>query len=221
MSMPVGINDPGVRRIELKSADGTVTGSITITKTSQKKQKRLQYNFKEISGRIMRARTPGNARQAAATARQKAAQLRRMRKSGLYDDKEMQSAILHAEAIARVAKKRMRHLEEEEREEQGGGFCEGGLEDNAEELIAEELEQIKKKHRSGELREIAEADMKYLKALFERLVREKQNAGSGVGSAVSENNSVFLQLGGTDIPVQASVPVDAAVTEGGTIDTKV
>ena len=270
MSMSVGTNNPGVRRIELKSADGTVTGSITITKTSRKKQKRLRYNFKEISARVMRARTSGNARRAAANARQKAAQLRKMQKSGIYDDKELQSAILHAEAIARAAGKRTRHLEEEERAEHTGNLCISRHEENIEELIGEEtyetacpvdletlqklmqeaaeelersngiselseelllkgggqnitpeeLERIKKKHRSSELREIAEADMKYLKALFERLAREKRNA-TVTGSAASDSGSVSLQLGGANVSVQTAVLVDAPAAEGGVVDTKV
>ena len=47
------------------------------------------------------------------------------------------------------------------------------------EMDPEDLEQLKKKHRAEELREIMEADMRYLKAMFDRLAKEKQQQSSG------------------------------------------
>ena len=73
-----------------------------------------------------------------------------------------------------------------------------------------DLQNLKKKHRAEELREIMEADMKYLKALFDQLAKEQQStAASGVS----------LQLDGVEVPVEtveAPVPV-----EGGAIDVSV
>lgn len=277
-----------VRRIELKNADGTVAGSISISSPVKKKKLRLQYNFKEISARILRTKTSGNARQVVTNARQKVAQLRRMSKSDNYDEGELESAIRHAEAMARVAKKRMKHLQEEERAGGRGGLCEARLEERSEEKAAEkagqtrserqaeqadremerlmqeyqelmqeameeleelgsmeefseelaqlafdedmdpeDLEMMKKKHRASEMREIVEADMKYLKAMFDRLQREKQSAGSSIGGFGGGNDSgsvsggVSLELGGVDVPVQAPTPEAAALAEGGAIDTTV
>lgn len=282
MSMIIG-SARNVRRIELKNADGTVAGTISISSPAKKKKLRLQYNFKEISTRILRTKTSGNARQVMTNARQKVAQLRRLSKSDNYDEKELESAIHHAEAMARVAKKRMKHLQEEERVGGHGGFCEAELEERTEEKDAEntgrevsgqrqadqaaqelekltreyqelmrqamedledaygmeefsqelmdlsfredmdpsDLELLKKKHRASEMREIMEADMKYLKALFDRLEREKQSAGSSFGGSGSGGGSVSLQLGGVDIPVQAPAPDAADVVQGGSIDTAV
>lgn len=82
-----------------------------------------------------------------------------------------------------------------------------------------ELEQLKKKHRADEMREIAEADMKYLKALFSQLERERQEA-----AALSKESGVALQLSGVEIPVQvgsrsaAEVASSAPVAQGGNID---
>ena len=82
----------------------------------------------------------------------------------------------------------------------------------------EELEQLKKKHRADEMREIVEADMKYLRALFSQLEKERQDASSN-------NSGVSLQLAGVEIPVQtdtrSAVEVASAAgpaAEGGTID---
>lgn len=82
-----------------------------------------------------------------------------------------------------------------------------------------ELEQLKKKHRADEMREIVEADMKYLRALFSQLEKERQEAASPSG-----DTGVALQLAGVEIPVQvdtrtaAEVASAAAPAAGGTID---
>ena len=70
------------------------------------------------------------------------------------------------------------------------------------EMDPEDLDQLKKKHRSEELREIMEADMKYLKALFNRLAREKEEGPGGQDYGSNDYASgVSLEIGGLDIPV--------------------
>ena len=83
-----------------------------------------------------------------------------------------------------------------------------------------ELERLKKKHRADEMREIVEADMKYLRALFNQLERERQDAAS-----LGSDNGVALQLAGVEIPVQVDTRSAAEVASagappaaGGTID---
>lgn len=219
-------------------------------------------------------------------ARGKVALLRQKLGNDDYDSQELASAILHAEAMVRVARKRMKHFSEEERvereqrdpieeleessetlpaalmdmEESGAQDETGELRNESrrieretaremarlqQQLMAEvmeetlseameetlqdameifdetgpeDLELLKKKHRTKEMREIMEADMKYLKALFDRLAREKQSGGlSGFsGGKEADAAAVSLELGGTDVPVEAAAPVDAAV--GGNVD---
>lgn len=173
--------------------------------------------------------------------------------------------------MERVARKRMKHLQQEENIEKHGdgawqvGFDEEDLDEmlkngegedftglNAEEIkqlmqeLQEELEQLqqengleeltqtiqvnmdpaqleqlKKKHRAEEMREIMEADLQYLKALFDQLQKERQE------SASPSSDSVSLQLSGVEIPVQidertaAEVVSDGAAAAGGTIDISV
>ena len=220
-----------------------------------------------MSARLLSARTSGGARQVLASARQKTAQLRRKLKSGEYDEETVQLALTHAEAMERVAQKKMKHLQEEETGKRGG-VCVGsndrelieeqmrqdeqlemerqtaeetfdeagmpfdsmsveelmanvvksdmqmldlvssmdefveefselmedsmeeinGLSELAEELLGEnatpdmdpeDLKAMKLKHRTEEQRKIAEADSKYLKALFQKLQREQQAAAQG------------------------------------------
>ncbi|MCH5274403.1 MAG: hypothetical protein J1E65_01095 [Lachnospiraceae bacterium] len=276
MGMMIGSNPSTVRRIDLKAADGTVVGSISYSTasrktTSQKKPKRLQYNFKEISSQILRAKTPGNARLAVAKARSKIALLQRQQRNGEYDEKEVAMAILHARSMERVARKRLKNLEMEETVKKGGKaypnapeeeYEEPTLEDMGkedsfglsreeiqkltqelrqamdkamrdleEEMAANELteeltevisgdmdsadlEQLKKKHRADELREIAEADMKYLRALFDKLAKDKQNISNG--SFNNASDAVSLEISGVEMPVEVA---EAPVTpEGANID---
>lgn len=275
MGMIIG-RDTAVRTITLRNRDGSAAGTISISKSgsknkNKKKLKRLQYNFKGMSAAILRAKTSGSARQAVTKTRTEAAMLRKKLKCGEYDDEELKMAIIHADQMVKIAKKRMKHLQEEERLKKGG-FCEaemeeyeeqdleypeltgdeeidveelkrlmeemqklqeemaesqdfGDLEELAEVLRAdmdpEDLELMKKKHRSDELREIAEADMKYLKAFFQKLERDKQAAmsgssGSGDGNSGSGgtncgSSGVSLELSGTAqlVPV-SDAPVPAA-----------
>lgn len=260
MSMMVGRTNSNVRRIELKNADGTSAGSISYTVPGRKKKKRLQYNFKTLSTQLMLAKTSGNASQVAAKARRQIAMLQRNRRDEEYDSEEIKNAIAHAEGMERVARKRVKHLKQEEalKEDKNAYFSdvEDEFEDRAakgmdpEEILkmseeeikqlmkeleqamreleaetaekdmhheksdkltevvledrdAMDLEQLKRKHRSDELREIMEADMKYLKALFNKLAREKQNASNGSGS-LSSSEAVSLELSGADVPVTAT-----------------
>lgn len=265
MGMIMSIGNADVRRVILKNADGTAAGTISITKPNKKKLKKLQYNFKEISTQIMRTKTSGNAKQVMLKARCTTAMLRRKVKTGEYDDKELEMAINHAEQMVRIARKRMKHLQEEENVKKRGGVCQAELEEENEEFYPEDMEEqnniepdseemqelmqelmqkvqemqdeleelentdvleelssavreemdpadlkeLKKKHRADEMREIAEADIKYLKAFFDKLEKEKQEAFSGVS----------LELAGMTMPVP-DVEVPAA-PEGTSIDVSV
>lgn len=285
----------------LRRADGSYAGAISVTKPAPKKTKRLNYNFKEISAMILQTKTSGSARQVAGRARGKVALLKQRLKCGEYDDKELEAAIIHAEKMERIARKRMRHLQEEEMAKRGGP-CFGELEEEcddiqpeqeeaeqeeeleldrkqqdamlqkrqqeiqqemqrmmrqmeqaqrefeqemaelsdldelsdalgggaARDMDPEDLDELKKKHRLDEQREIMEADMLYLKALFYKLAQEKQqgsssaggSSGSSGGSGSYDGSSgVSLELGGMEMPVEtAEAPV---MPEGGSIDATV
>lgn len=168
-----------------------------------------------------------------------------------YDEDELKSAIAHAKSLARVAKKRVLHLRQEEALKNGAAACAADeMEEKLEELASGEmepeellelseeelkqlmeelkqtmreleseaagaelsqelaasvspedlepadLEQLKRKHRNQELREIMEADMKYLRALFDKLAREQKNSSGGCGSPESAQSSSRISQGG-------------------------
>lgn len=95
----------------------------------------------------------------------------------------------------------------------------------ARDMDPEDLDALKKKHRLDEQREIMEADMAYLKVLFNKLAQEKQQGSSGAsgssggGGSYDGGSGVSLELGGMEMPVEtAEAPV---MPEGGSIDTTV
>lgn len=287
MSIGIGRNNSNKVRIELRKLDGSYAGSISYTKPSLKKKKRINYNFKAISAQIMQAKTSGNASQVAAKARRKIAMLQRNIRNDEYDQDELEMAIAHAKSLERVARKRVKHLRQEEALKNNGSpsvpepeqksedsILEGidpeeifkmseeelkqlmdeleqamkelemeaasdKLTDNLTETVLHDmdpmdLENLKKKHRSDELRDIMEADMRYLRALFNKLAKEKQAAASGSSSSDSSNSGssggyssssgagdiggVSLELSGLEVPVSAQVP---AVVEGANMDITV
>lgn len=278
------------------------TAMRTVKKTSSKtsKKKSVPYQFKELSNAILNSKNSGSARRALIRANNKAMLLRGKQTGGEYDTWELMHAILHADAMVHVARKRLKHFQmEEEAKRKQDNPVEEALEQSdaaqpqswdalrsevqdeqsdlaAEErkiakemerelaremqklmqklmeetmretmeeameetanaaldetfqdvvgatgkLKPEELQQLKKKHRSEELREIMEADMRYLRALFNKLAQEKQSGSSGLSGITGNQNAdvgaVVLELGGADVPVDVAVPVDAAV--GGSVD---
>ena len=300
MGMTIGKisgSNNGHMKIDLYNRDGSYKGSMTVStsrtrtskskstsKSEQKKYKKLQYNFKRLSTQIMRTKTSVNAKQLVTKTKFQIANLRMKLISGDYSYEEIHNALVHAEKIARVAKKRMKHLEEEEYIEKTGrndkmdleemqerqgkqqeeilditGMSQEELEQLMAELQAEmekiekelekameasedrmdefvqgskqqmdpkDLEELKKRHRSEELRDIMKADMEYLKAIFNKLAREKESAGSNSSNNSSDSSDnmsisgISLEIGGVDVPVEtaAEAPVEAA---GASVDVTV
>lgn len=306
------------RDVVFDAASGTTFDAQRMSRSAasaQKKMKKLQYNFKLISSQIMRAKTSSSAERAVSSARRATAQLRRKRKSGEYDDAELEAAITHALAMERVAKKHVKYLQQEERAEQSGHISENKLpeeeqksagealtenpsgmtdefsEDPAEisKEISEEMEQtqqelvesleeipqelaeemtqlmqeytdmmsetmedlggdlleflsgfdpdmdpadlkaLKQKHRAKEMQEIAKADAKYLKAIFEKYAADRQQAASGVSQVMGGANGTnvpggVISVSGMPQTASASAPATAsAVTsaEGNSVDVSI
>ena len=81
----------------------------------------------------------------------------------------------------------------------------------------QDLKQLKLKHRSEEQRDILQADLKYLKALFDRLQAEKESNGKGSSSKTYSGSGVIMTFDGMDVPVEPEIP--ASPETGGTVDT--
>ena len=215
----------------------------------------------------MRTKTSINAKQLSTKTKFQIADLRMKLISGDYNYTEVHNALVHAEKIARVAKKRMKHLQEEESIEKTGrrgltepeemkkdkdsneeildtsamsqeemkklmqeiqeemeriekemeetikstDLMEQFIEGSKNQMDPKDLEMLKRKHRADELRDIMKADMEYLKALFDKLAKEKEEGASGIGDgsddssdSISNLTGVMLELNGAEIPVEAA-----------------
>ena len=169
-----GINNSNSRTISLKRTDGTVVGTARVTGPGgTKKLKKLQYNFRDISNRVLKSKSSLGAKSVVASARAKVAALYRKRATGDYAEDETRHAIAHAESLVRVAKKKARHLEQEEklkRHEKAERSREL-LEKDREEPSAEEIVQ-----QSEEAARISEEELQKLMKELQELMKEMEQA---------------------------------------------
>lgn len=179
MSMRVG--NSNVKRYIFRKPNGSVAASMSVHKPSSKKKKRLQYNFKQLSKQILQTKTPVNAKQVVTRARAQVVNLRRKLYSDDYDYSEIRHALIHAEKIARIAKKRMKHLQEEESIKKKGGVCEGDL--------ADESKDFDELFGTEEDLEISEEKMQEIMEDLQEQIRELEEAiadGTGLDELAEE-----------------------------------
>ena len=247
----------GINGVSFQEVPGGLIVHVKKTQKSSKSssagrlKKRLPYSFKQMSKQIQQAKTADAARPLVARMQAKLTWLYKKLRSGEYGESEIAAAIIHATSMERIAKRKVRHLEEEEAVEGGSGTgkmvgraeeiadegeteefgkerpekeedINGGylvesmkrlkkeLEDMEREmaqesmpsfedlcsmpsrnLTEEELKDLKRKHRSEEERQLMHADLKYLKALFDRLEQEKkQTMAEGSHSDGGHGNEI-------------------------------
>ena len=276
------------------------------TKNTTLALKKLKYQFKNISSKILRSKTSQAAKQAAGQARREVLRLKRQKQSGNYDEDEIEAAINHAKAMERVAKKKAKHLEEEEMAKAAGGIWQGekvctdeeertsetnqntdpeteeevareasdaqtdmnleqydypqldqfllltsdlmaamsdftsetmqelsdSMRDMMEEMGMDELsdtmlsvkkdidpadlKMMKIKHRNKEMKEIVKADAEYLKAVFDRLEKMKDNPVVPSGSSLSlsgdsSGTSFSADAAGIGVPTVPAPVIDISL----------
>lgn len=267
MGMMVGAEGVVVRTANPYGAAKTNSSPVSKTTNNKKKRKRLNYNYRDVSGRILRAKTSVSATLVVTHARTMVAVLRRRYGCGEYNDRDLEIAIIHAEKMVRIAKKKLKNLkmeeigrrtseaekaqeeledenslntadmQSEEREISADELrdmireleqelqelaAENSLDDLMDECLGaggavseEELERVKKKHRCDEMRQIVEADMKYLKAMFQRMMQEQQEIAAAATlelSGAMNNTPVTISMAAAaDAPAEAGANVDASV----------
>lgn len=162
-----------VTKIELKNKDGSSAGTLTIHRASvKKKPKRLRYNFKRLSNQIMQAKSSVNAKQLSTKSKFQIADLRLKLASGDYDYTEIHNALKHAERISRVAKKKMKHLQEEEYYQKTGGK----LAAQEDQELEEDSEGYTDIDTSGMSQEEMERLMEQLQEEMEKIEKELEEA---------------------------------------------
>ena len=134
--------------------------SVSTYNSNTKPRKKLQYNHREVSAMILRAKTSFSASLTVSSARTKLVSLSKKAGTGEYDEEELRHAIIHAQSIVRVAKKRLKHLKQEEAEKKA-------IDDELLELEEEkesDLEDVEEENRSEneESSEMSEQELRKL-----------------------------------------------------------
>ena len=77
-------------------------------------KKKVRYSVTRISSKIIGSKTSTAAREAVSSAKREIQKLKAAKRSGKYDEEELEAALDHAKSMERIARKKVRHLEEEE-----------------------------------------------------------------------------------------------------------
>ena len=158
--------------------------SIRADRTNQKKSaaklKKLRYSFKAVSTQIMRSKTSVSAKQVAGKARREVVRLKQKLTSSEYDPEEVRIALTHAQKMERVAKKKVKHLMEEEMVKVTGGPCIGELEEREEEQkqIPEAMQEQMQSYQ-----EMMQTQMEQMQQMTEAYQEEMTSA---MGDMMSE-----------------------------------
>ena len=178
--------------------DSIVTSSLSYSESlrNQRQQtknttlalKKLKYQFKNISSKILRSKTSQAAKQAAGQARREVLRLKRQKQSGNYDDDEIEAAINHAKAMERVAKKKAKHLEEEELAKAAGGIWQGDRISEEETKDAQDAESENARNAEEMSAESSEEEMS-------RDLSAYEYAGSEAYAGDSYDISDYIDLG--------------------------
>ena len=252
--MGISINAPGS-----VSNQASMTGTLSIRKSTNTfeqmagvsssggtSKKQLNYNHRDISGQLLRAKKPQSASAALTRAKSKVSMLQRAAASGQYDSREV------ADALAQL---KVRNLREEEREQQSVQKENSGKSqqkehevkrrvaqkerqlkqkvsiENTQEVLRQkkkknEMAQKQQRHRSQERGKIAEADFKYIKSQLE------DGKGFGGGSSYCEDSGITLDISDaamsmaelemmaqnqTEAEAEAEVEAEMSLTDGGTL----
>ena len=160
---------------EIKDTQGKVVGRITISKPKSKtvRKKRLPYNFRKISNQIVMSKTANSARAAMSSARRVTLLLKEKMRSSDYSDEELKDAIIHARKMERIAKKRVKNMEAEERAAQSGVYI---LELEEEETSESEHAEKEQQEETGLTQEELEKMMQELESLMEESMEELEEA---------------------------------------------
>ena len=94
------------------------------SKNTSLNKKKIKYRFKSISSKIISSKTSAAAKQVVSMAKREVMRLKKEKQKGGYDAEEIEAAIAHAKAMEIVAKKKARHLEQEEMAKAANGIFE-------------------------------------------------------------------------------------------------
>ncbi len=167
--------------VSVFGASGSMKTASVFVRSGQKStgtKKRLNYNYREVSSQLLRAKKVQGAANALVRARQKLSSLLRSAASGDYDSRELANATAHARKMVECARLKLNHLKEETAAQRLPKTY--GQKERWKELYRKRF-----RHRREEQAKINDADMRYLK-------RQMKNSGYNDGGMAQAN--VILNL---------------------------
>lgn len=223
-----------------------MTGAqITRTTTRSSTKKRLNYNYRDVSSQLMRAKKPQGAATALSRAKSKVNTLKRMAATGNYDSREIANALAHAKRMVECAQSKMQNLKEEEREErkynQKNRAEKQKVKGEVKRRVASREQHLKEKvrietihkvqakktrrqqmmqkrrtHRREELGKINEADMKYLKGQMDA---QKSGGYTQTDGVVYDLSAQAAMLSEAQMQLQAQQAAEQAAEQMDSGDT--
>lgn len=136
---------------DIRNYGSSIKNNRINSQSANNNMKKLKYHFKSIASKIVRSKTSSSARQVVGQAKREIIKLKREKQSGKYSSEEIDAAITHAKAMERIARKKVKHLEEEEMAKASGGPC-------ADRAIDEEEIREREKEAYDKLNEAEEQD---------------------------------------------------------------
>lgn len=137
---------------------------------SNMRRKKLNYNSREIRSALMRASKSQSAGMVLSTAKSKLVSLLKCKGCGMYNESELNTAIVHARRMVQCAKIKVRHLSKEEQEERRNEKAaqeegKGGMERLQKEMRYQQrkmaLARKRRMHRQLERIKMDQADEEY------------------------------------------------------------
>lgn len=243
--------------LTIQKKDNPYVRMANFGKSQKKSTKQLNYNHREISGQLVRAKKAQSAATVLTRAKSKLAVLQRQAGTGQYNQTEMANAIAHAKRMVRCAQLKVRNLKEEEREQKSHQRERGAKTqqkqgevrrrvaakerelkqkvaiEETQEVIKEkqkrsEMAQKRRMHRNQERGKIAEADMKYIKAMSGNnsgYTSSSYDEASGIAFDISSAAMALAELALTEQArdaieqeIEAEVEAEMALEAGQTSD---
>lgn len=169
-------------------------------------KKKVRYSFKKVSSKIISSKTSTAAREAVSQAKREIEKLKAARRSGKYDPEEIEAALDHAKAMERIARKKVKHLEEEEMARRcspdGGSATTPAVDDEEireeKDPVKEEIDELRKE--VGKMAGKAENE-EYIESadITNEMISEITDGMEEMLDAIEEINDLMDELGGKSV----------------------
>lgn len=193
------------------------------------RKKSLNYNHREVSGMLLRAKHMQSASAALTLAKSKLGSLKRSAATGQYDRTEVSRAVTHAQRMVQCAELKVRNMKQEDmekrrktkehsasrqqrkserkqkirrkkRQEEQKRAIRQLAQVQSQKNELRELERKKRSNRREENSKVLEADMKYIRAAMERESNSDYEA----------ERAAILELGGIEVAEASETSVSSA-----------